>query len=220
MKNITQQKQEIIAAGKRLLAEKLVVRSFGNISLRIDETYMLVTPSGRTYENLEEKDIVLVNYHTSEYEGTIKPSSEKELHCEIYRKRPEIHAVIHTHQQSATTLAAVGRKMPAITDDQAQVLGANVRVAKYALTGSDKLVKNTVKALKNRMAAFMANHGVVCLGRDLEEAFTVSLVLEKSCKLYLNSQLLGGAKPLSKKEAQRMHTDYLQNYSAQDKFNY
>jgi len=73
-------KKEIIEGGQRLMKEGLVARTWGNISIRVDDTYMLITPSGRPYEGLSESDIVLVNYHTSEYEGDIKPSSEKELH--------------------------------------------------------------------------------------------------------------------------------------------
>ena len=73
-----------------------MARTWGNISIRVDDTHMLITPSGRTYEDLGLEDIVLVNYHTSKHEGNIKPSSEKELHCEIYRTRKKINAVIHT----------------------------------------------------------------------------------------------------------------------------
>ena len=93
-------RKEIIEGGLRLVKEGLVARTWGNISIRVDDTYMLITPSGRTYEKLTGDDIVLVNYHTSKHEGEIKPSSEKELHCEIYRTRSKINAVIHTHQMN------------------------------------------------------------------------------------------------------------------------
>ena len=75
-KELNRIRQTIIEGGLRLVKEGLVARTWGNISIRVDETYMLITPSGRTYEDLSPEDIVLVNYHTSEYEGTIKPSSE------------------------------------------------------------------------------------------------------------------------------------------------
>ena len=91
-------KEQILKGGKRLLAEGLVARTWGNISIRVNDTFMLITPSGRPYEELTQEDIVLVNYHTSKYEGNVKPSSEKELHCEIYRTRKKVNAVIHTHQ--------------------------------------------------------------------------------------------------------------------------
>lgn len=215
MKKITIQKKEIIKAGKHLLAEGLVMRTWGNVSIRLDETYMIITPSGRAYETLTEKDIILVNYHNLKYKGKIKPSSEKDLHCEIYRTRKEINAVIHTHQLNASIVAATGREIPPILDDQAQILGISVRVAKYAPSASDKITKNTVKALKNRMAALMANHGAVCIGRDLDEAFVACQILEKTSKAFIDSEILGGAKSIGKKEAKRLHHDYLENYSIQ-----
>jgi len=208
-------RQEIIEGGLRLVKEGLVARTWGNISIRVDETYMLITPSGRTYEDLTLDDIVLVNYHTSKHEGTIKPSSEKELHCEIYRTRKNIHAVIHTHQMNASTVAATHREVPPILDDMAQIIGPTVRVADYALPSTKKITKKTVRALKGRNAALMANHGAVCIGRDLEEAFVVCQVLEKACKAFIEAEFLGGAKAINKFEAHLMHQIYIRKYSGE-----
>jgi L-fuculose-phosphate aldolase len=219
MEKVESLKLQIIDGGKRLLKEGLVARTWGNISIRVDDTYMLITPSGREYETLTEKDIVLVNYLTSKYEGEIKPSSEKELHCEIYRTRENINAVIHTHQMNASTVAAARREVPPILDDQAQILGPSVRVADYALPSTKKLTKKTVKALEGRMAALLANHGAVCIGRDLEEAFVACQVLEKACKAFIEAEFLGGAKSISKFEAYLMHQFYLKKYSSNSKKN-
>ena len=208
-------RQEIIEGGLRLVKEGLVARTWGNISIRVDETYMLITPSGRTYEDLTPHDIVLVNYHTSKHEGDIKPSSEKELHCEIYRTRKKINAVIHTHQMNASTVAAAHREVPPILDDMAQIIGPSVRVADYALPSTKKITKKTVKALKGRNAALMANHGAVCVGRDLEEAFVVCQVLEKACKAFIEAEFLGGAKSINKFEAHLMHQIYIRKYSGE-----
>jgi len=138
-------RQEIIEGGLRLVKEGLVARTWGNISIRVDDTHMLITPSGRTYEDLTPEDIVLVNYLTSKHEGNIKPSSEKELHCEIYRTRKNIHAVIHTHQMNASTVAAAHREVPPILDDMAQIIGPTVRVADYALPSTKKSPKKLSK---------------------------------------------------------------------------
>ncbi len=208
-------RQEIIEGGLRLVKEGLVARTWGNISIRVDETYMLITPSGRTYEDLTLDDIVLVNYHTSKHEGAIKPSSEKELHCEIYRTRKNIHAVIHTHQMNASTVAAAHREVPPILDDMAQIIGPTVRVADYALPSTKKITKKTVRALKGRNAALMANHGAVCIGRNLEEAFVVCQVLEKACKAFIEAEFLGGAKGINKFEAHLMHQIYIRKYSGE-----
>ena len=206
-------RQEIIEGGLRLVKEGLVARTWGNISIRVNETHMLITPSGRTYEDLTPEDIVLVNYHTSKHEGTIKPSSEKELHCEIYRTRKKINAVVHTHQMNASTVAAAQREVPPILDDMAQIIGPSVRVAAYALPSTKKITKRTVSALKGRNAALMANHGAVCVGRDLDEAFVVCQVLEKACKAFIEAEFLGGAKSINKFEAHLMHQIYIRKYS-------
>ncbi len=208
-------RQEIIEGGLRLVKEGLVARTWGNISIRVDETHMLITPSGRTYEDLTPKDIVLVNYHTSKHEGAIKPSSEKELHCEIYRTRKKINAVVHTHQMNASTVAAAQREVPPILDDMAQIIGPSVRVAAYALPSTKKITKKTVSALKGRNAALMANHGAVCVGRDLDEAFVVCQVLEKACKAFIEAEFLGGAKSINKFEAHLMHQIYIRKYSGE-----
>lgn len=212
---LVQIRQEIIAGGLRLVKEGLVARTWGNISIRVDDTHMLITPSGRTYEDLGLDDIVLVNYHTSKHEGNIKPSSEKELHCEIYRTRKKINAVIHTHQMNASTVAAAHREVPPILDDMAQIIGPTVRVADYALPSTKKITMKTVKALKGRNAALMANHGAVCVGRDLDEAFVVCQVLEKACKAFIEAEFLGGAKGINKFEAHLMHQIYIRKYSGE-----
>ena len=212
-------KNQIIESGKKLLSEGLVSRTWGNVSIRVDGTYMLITPSGRTYNDLTLNDIVLVNYLTSKYEGTIKPSSEKGLHCEIYRTRKEINAIIHTHQMNASTVAAARREVPPILDDMAQIIGPSVRVADYALPSTKRIVTKTIKALKGRMAALMANHGAVCIGRDMEEAFVVCQVLEKACKAFIEAEFLGGAKGINIFEAHLMHQFYLLKYSSMAKKN-
>jgi L-fuculose-phosphate aldolase len=219
MERIDQIKEQILEGGQRLLKEGLVARTWGNISIRVDDTHMLITPSGRPYEELGLEDIVLVNYRNSSYEGEVKPSSEKELHCEIYRTRKEVHAVIHTHQMNASTVAAAHREVPPILDDMTQIIGPTVRVAEYALPSTKKITKKTVKALRGRNAALMANHGAVCVGRDLEEAFVVCQVLEKACKAFIEAEFLGGAKSINKFEAHLMHQFYLRKYSAKAKKN-
>lgn len=208
-------KNQIIDSGLRLLSEGLVSRTFGNVSIRLDGTFMLITPSGRMYDDLITDDIVIVNYHNYEYMGSIRPSSEFKLHAEVYRSRTEINAVIHTHQQNASTVAAAHKTLPPILDDMAQLIGADVKVAEYAHSSSDEIVSNTLYALEGRMAALMANHGAICLGRDIEEAFVVSKILEKACKAYIEASFLGGAKSIDKFDAQKMHEEYLKKYSAE-----
>lgn len=204
-------KKQVIKAGKRIVAEGLVAGTWGNISIRIDKNSMAITPSGGDYLNLIPEDITIVNFDGS-YQGP-KPSSEKKLHIQIYKERKEINAVIHTHSMNASTVAAARRSVPAILDDVAQIIGPGIRVADYALPSTKKIVKVTIKALKGRMAALMANHGAICLGRSIEEALVCCTVLEKGCKAFIEAEFLGGAKSIHKFEAVIMHQYYLRKYS-------
>lgn len=210
-------KQLVSDAGRRLKTSGLIAGTWGNISIRLDETFMIITPSGVDYETASAGDMVKVNYLNNKYEGDIKPSSELKLHSQIYRDRNEINSVIHTHSMNASTVAAARREVPPILDDMAQIIGPSIRVANYALPSTKKIVKETVKALKGRYGALMANHGAICVGRGLEEAFTASIILEKACKAFIEAEFLGGAKSINKFEAHLMHQFYLRKYSKQGK---
>ena len=215
-----QKEKEIVCeSGKTLLERGLVEGTWGNCSLRIDDKLMAITPSGRRYEDLTPEDIVIMDYHTLEYQGQIKPSSEKKLHAELYKTRKEIQAVVHTHQPHASAVAAARKTVPPILDDQAQLLGPDIRCADYALPNTKKIVKTTVKALKGRFAALMANHGAITVGRSMEEAVTAALVLEKTCKAYIEAEFIGGAKQMKWIEAWPMHKAYLWLYSKKKETN-
>jgi L-fuculose-phosphate aldolase len=203
----------VCEAGKRLLRENMVSGTWGNLSLRFDEENMVITPSGKPYDSLSPDDMSVVNYRTLSWSGENKPSSEMKLHAAIYLERKDINAVIHTHQPSASTVAAARREVPPILDDMVQIIGPSVRVAEYALPNTKKIVRKTLKALRGRNAALMANHGAVCIGRDMEEAFLVCLVLEKACRVFIEAEFLGGAKEISHVEAWIMHKYYLMKYS-------
>jgi L-fuculose-phosphate aldolase len=200
-------------AGKKLLAEGLVARTWGNVSVRLNEMDMIITPSGRPYEELQPEDMVRVSYLTHKYEGSVKPSSEYKLHTAIYKTRKDVNSIIHTHQMNASTVATARREIPAILDDQAQILGPSVKVAPYALPNTKKIVKGCIKALKGRNAALMANHGAVCIGRDIDEVFVCCQVLEKTARAFIEAEFLGGAKSINKFEAWIMHKYYLMKYS-------
>lgn len=206
-------RKKIVEAGLKLIKEGLVTRSWGNISVRVDDKNMLITPSGRTYESLKPEEIVLMDYRKLNFEGRIKPSSEFHLHAEVYKQRKDINAIIHTHQMNATTVASARREVPPIIDDMVQIIGPSVKVSKYTLAGTRKFAKNAVKALKGRQAALLANHGAVCIGRTLDETFVVSEVLEKACKAFIEAEFLGGAKSISKFSAAILHQVYLKKYS-------
>lgn len=211
--NYLKEREALVKAGISLVEQGLVSRTWENISVKVNETEMLITPSGKFYEDLTPADMVLVNIKTGKYSGAIKPSSEYKMHTGIYLDRKEINSIIHTHQMNASTCAAARREVPAVLDDLAQIIGPSVRVAKYALPSTKKIMKETVKALKGRNAALLANHGAVCIGRDLDETFVACQILEKGCKAFIEAEFLGGAKGISKFESWIMHQVYLKKYS-------
>jgi L-fuculose-phosphate aldolase len=183
--NVQSAKELVCAAGKRLLSEGLVARTWGNVSVRVSERQMVITPSGRKYQDLSPEDMVLVDIYTLKYEG-LKPSSELKLHCEIYKNRPEVQAVIHTHQMYGSIVAAAQRDVEVLDAEHAKILGTTVvKAAPYALPNTKKITVETAKALGKANAALMANHGVVCSGINLENAFEVAITLEKACKRFI-----------------------------------
>ncbi len=214
MKDLNQAKQQVCDAGCRLLDMDLVAGTWGNVSLKFDDECMLITPSGIAYDSMRPGDIAEVRLKDGSFSGK-KPSSEKNLHLEIYRTRRSIRAIVHNHASHSSTVAAARREVPPILDDMAQIVGPSVRVAKYALPSTKRLVRHTVKALKGRNAALLANHGAICIGRDIEEAILCCQVLEKACKSLIEAEFLGGAKGIDRFEAWIMHQYYLKKYSRQ-----
>ncbi len=164
------QRSRLVEYGNRMAEEGLVSGTWGNLSVRLDEKTMLVTPSGISYDRLTPGDMVKVDIETGEYEGELKPTSEKSLHAEIYKTRDDVNAVIHTHQTYASIYAACEKGMK------------DVELSAYGLSGTAKLAKNTVKGLGDRKGTIMAHHGMCAVGRSLEEAFENCMEIEEMAK--------------------------------------
>jgi L-fuculose-phosphate aldolase len=170
-------RRQLVEAGHRLLAEGLVARTWGNLSIRLDERTVLVTPSGIPYPELTPQMIVPVDLATGEWTGSHKPTGERKVHLEAYRRRPDISAAVHTHQVAASICAAARVPVPA-------PFGV-VPCADYGLPGTKKITEATVGALGNGPAVLMANHGVFAVGTDLDRAFDLVEVLERTCARYV-----------------------------------
>lgn len=169
---INEARELVVETGKKLVETGLIARTWGNVSARISDTQFVITPSGRAYETLKPEELVVVNIADCEYEGDIKPSSEKGVHADAYRLRPDVNFVIHTHQVNASALSPTGRAV------------AGVPVAEYGMPSTDglrKAVAATVEANPEAKAIIMKHHGALCLGADLDEAFKVVEDLEKTC---------------------------------------
>ncbi len=169
-------RESLVDFGRRLLAGGYVVGADGNLSLRHAEK-VLITPSRLRYERMTPDDIVTIDL---DGRGRSNRSSEWAVHCEIYRARPQVHAIIHAHPLYSCVLAVRGEALEPLLDEVGPVLGGQVKVATHAPSGSLELARNAVAALGDRHAVILANHGTVTVGESLEDAFYRLEVLERA----------------------------------------
>lgn len=161
----------------------------GNVSVR-DGDGFIVTPTGLAAEDMVPDDMVRMQFDGG-CEGERKPSSEWRFHRDILAVRPEIGAVIHTHSMFATTLACLHKEIPPFHYMIAIAGGDSIRCASYALFGSQALSDATLVALQDRRACLLANHGMIALGRDLDQALAVAVEVETLCEQYLRALQAG-----------------------------
>jgi L-fuculose-phosphate aldolase len=154
----------------------------GNSSVRLEDSF-LVTPSGMTVEEMAPRDMVFMDFNGHAEPGK-KPSSEWRFHHDILKNRPEIGAVIHTHSMFATTLACLHQEIPPFHYMIAVAGGDTIRCAPYALFGTQELSDYAVDALHERKACLLANHGMIALGKNLEDALAVAVEVENLCEQY------------------------------------
>lgn len=175
-------RREIIDTGIELLEEKLVARTWGNISARIDVDNYLITPSGLDYTSMREEDIVSVNIKTGEYTGINRPSGEKGVHSAAYEVFDDVNFVVHTHQTYATAVSLAGLDSFDITEEEIEKLGG-IALAEYGLPGT-KEITNACKSalLTGAHTVLMIHHGVLVLGKDKEEAMKRVKLLESICE--------------------------------------
>ncbi len=169
----TEARRLVIEAGLRLLENKLIARTWGNISARISKDEFIITPSGRAYDRLTPADLVKVRVADCSYSGNVKPSSEKGVHAAAYAQRNHVGFIIHTHQYYASAVAAECRSI------------RTAPCAAYALPGTTKLKKFVAESVKNNPyenAFLMARHGTLILGSDMDEAFARAEALEEKCR--------------------------------------
>ncbi|KUK36437.1 MAG: L-fuculose phosphate aldolase FucA, partial [Thermacetogenium phaeum] len=204
---------EIVAVGRQLVSKGLVSGTWGNISARLPETdTFLITPSGVPYENLGPQDLVLLDLEGKVKEGALRPSTETPLHIAIYKKRPDVLGIVHTHSPYASVLAVNRRELPPVLEELAQLLGGTVRVAPYAPPGSRELAEGAVAALEGRSAVILANHGMVGVGRSLKEALLICQVVEKGAQVFLLAQLSGKPHVLSERDVGLLRRNFLEKY--------
>lgn len=204
-------KEQIIAIGKKMLEEKLVASTWGNISVRFNNL-VYATPSGMEYDSLKLEDIVGLDFLGNIVEGYRKPTTESSMHLQIYKSREDVGAIVHTHSLYASAYAVVRKEIPPLLEDMAQVVGGQVPVADYALPGSDELAENAVQALGDKGAVLLANHGLVGVGSNLQEAYKACVLVEKTAQIAIAAKIIGEPIKLADQDIQWMRDIYLTKY--------
>jgi L-fuculose-phosphate aldolase len=213
VQDFSQIRKDIVSIGKKMVNEGLVAGTWGNISARVPDTaYIAITPSGMDYLNVVAEDIVIVDLHGNRIDGTRKPSSELKLHLAIYQHRSDVDAIVHTHSVYASACAVANKPIPPMIEDLVQIVGGGVDVAAYALPGTQEVADNAVKALANKFAVLLESHGIVGVAANLQDAFKVCQLVEKSAQIFINAQILGGATILKDDDVQLMHKFYKEKY--------
>ena len=188
--------EQIIKYAKMLNTENLSALRSGNISVRYNDGF-LITPSGVKYSSLKNDDIVFVSLDGKFNENKRKPSSEWRFHKDIYKYKDEANAIVHTHSTHATAFSTHGKSIPAFHYMVALAGGNDIKCADYATFGTEELSQNIMKALQDRKACLMSNHGQVAFEKSLDKAFELAQEIENICQQYVNALKIGNPKILS-----------------------
>jgi len=195
-------RDEIVATARAMNAAGINRGRAGNVSARIEDGF-LITPSGVPYHAIEGTDIVAMT-DEGQAHGHLAPSSEWRFHREIYRTRPEFHAIVHTHSPFATTLACLDRGIPAFHYMVAIAGGKDIRCAPYATFGTGQLAELAVAALADRKACLLAHHGMIAAEKTLEAALAVAIEVETLAEMYWRALQIGEPALLPDEEMERV----------------
>lgn len=182
----------VVAIARAMDDAGLAPNKSGNVSCRTASGF-LITPSGLPYRELTPADIAELDANGEIKAANRRPSSEWRMHTAIYRERPEVQAIVHTHSPKATALACAQRGIPAF-HYMIALAGGDIRCAPYATFGSDELAASAIVALEGRRAALLANHGVIAVGSSLRKAFAAADEVENMAGQYL-ALLAAGLEP-------------------------
>jgi L-ribulose-5-phosphate 4-epimerase len=188
-------KQQIVETAQKLTQKGYLMATGGNLSIRIPgQNAFAITPSNYDYMKMVPEDICVLDFGLTLLEGARKPSVETSMHGAIFQVRPDVNAIVHTHQVYASTLALLNRSIPAMFDEQAIFLGRSVKLIPYAPSGTGMLKNTIARHVRDHNNAYiMKNHGALCFGTDAERAEHNVEILEKCALAYLLT-LVSGAK--------------------------
>ena len=205
-------KQEVVNAGLRLIRDGLTIETWGNVSMRNPKNGLIyLTPSAMPYDQITKEDILVMTPEGQIREGFRKPTIEWGLHLAVYAARPDAQVILHTHPLHSQIFGVLRREIPVIHDEMAQTLGGPVRVAEYALPGSEALAENAVRALGSEgKAILLANHGAVVIGAAMDKAFRACKALEMAAEIYYKALTIGPVYEISPEDTAYMK-DFAEN---------
>ncbi len=180
-------KQQVVQTAQELTHKGYLMATGGNLSVRIpSQNAFAVTPSNFDYLLMTPEDICVLDFDLHTFEGHLAHSVESSMHAAIYQVRPDVNAIVHTHQVYASALTLIKAPIPALFDEQARFLGRSVEIVPYAPSGTGMLKNTVAKHVKNHNNAFMMqNHGALVFGHDMQRAVHNVEILEKCALAYL-----------------------------------
>lgn len=201
-------REEIAGVARQLISSGLVTGTSGNVSARTPEGDVLVTPSGLDYNSMQPEDIVLVSVRGDILEGSLQPSTETPMHTGIYRARPHVGAVVHTHSRYATTLACLGLEIPPVHYMLTTLSpGGRIPLAPYATYGTEELASYAAGALgESHNACLLQNHGTITVGESAGQASAHAVTLEEMAEIYYRARLAGEPILLTPEQLQEVAT--------------
>lgn len=203
-----QERERLLAAGRELLQAGLVEGTSGNLSMRLSDGSVLMTPTSVEYPTMTAEDLVVLDTSGEVIEGTRQPTTESALHLACFELHPDISAVIHCHAKYATMFAVTRQPIPCVIEEFDIYVGGEVPVAAYQLTGSDELAHEVARHLADRSAVLMANHGLLTVGKDLEQAAAVARLVERTAEIVWGARQLGDLVPLPDETLERFASVY------------
>ena len=202
----------VLAAAQAMLSHGLSSGTSGNVSARLGDGRIVITPSGLPYPEMGLADLVVMTAAGEPGRALPgrTPSSESQLHCACYQAFPEIGAVLHSHPPFATMFAAARQPVPAVIDEAVLFLGGDIPVADYALSGSAQVGDNAVRVLADRASALLASHGLVTVAASPAQALHHAVVAEHCAQVAWGTRALGGHAALPASTVQTFGAAYQQ----------
>jgi ribulose-5-phosphate 4-epimerase/fuculose-1-phosphate aldolase len=205
----TEARERVLLFARRLLAERLVFFTAGNISMRItgEPDLVAMTPASTAYDTMRPEDVVIVRLDGRVVDGALKPTSELPLHTLTYVRRPDVGGIVHTHSPAAMAAAAMGIAIPPILHGLVSACGGGIITAPYARGGTAELAEVTAYALQGRSACLLRNHGVLAIGPTVDHAYNAASVVEGVADAYLRALAFGPVPEIEPDEVDRIRSE-------------